>query len=133
MLRGADTRTDKQKSNWLVQMKKYTEHQIQKSVMTWASYIPELRLLFAIPNGGFRTKSEAGRFKAEGVKAGVPDLFLPVARHQYHGLFLEMKTVHGKVRPNQREWHEKLIEQGYKVSVCHSFDEAQKTLTQYIS
>ncbi len=39
---------------------------------------PELRLMFHIPNGGGRRKAEAGHFKMESVKGGVPDIFLLV-------------------------------------------------------
>lgn len=55
-----------------------TESVEQQLLFRWARFYvskyPELALLYHIPNGGSRRKSEAGRFKAEGVKAGVPDL-----------------------------------------------------------
>ena len=53
-----------------------------------------MNLLYAIGNGRYRTKAEAGKLKAEGLKAGMPDLCLPVA-NRYRGenaLFLEMKS-----------------------------------------
>src|SRR5262245_57218105 len=49
------------------------------------------RLCFAIPNGGARDVITAGRLKAEGVKAGVPDVCCPVARWRWHSLYLEFK------------------------------------------
>jgi hypothetical protein len=54
----------------------------------FATRYPELRLMFAIPNGGSRDKREAANLKAEGVKSGVPDVFLPVPRHNYLVLFI---------------------------------------------
>ena len=67
-----------------------TEAQEQMTLFSWAAMqsgkYPELNLLYHVPNGGSRHKAEAGRLRAEGVKAGVPDLCLPVARGQYHGL-----------------------------------------------
>ena len=36
-------------------------------------------LLYAVPNGGYRNAREAARFKAEGVRSGVPDLCLAVS------------------------------------------------------
>jgi hypothetical protein len=77
---------------------------------------PELRLLFAIPNAGAGAQSgQAGKMKAEGVKRGVPDLHLPVARNGYHGLFIEMKYGKGTPSPEQKEWIADLREEGYRV------------------
>ena len=68
-----------------------------------------------------------------GVKAGVPDLFLPVARGAYHGFFIEMKReTGGKVSPEQKEWHQRLIGQGYAVMVCHGCEEAVSALNDYL-
>ena len=47
----------------------------------------ELKLIFAIPNGGYRNKGEARKLKATGTKSGVPDLFLAVPRNNKSGLF----------------------------------------------
>ena len=62
----------------------HPESQEQQALFSWAEYAkglhPELGLLYHIPNGGKRDKLEAARLKLEGVKAGVPDLCLPVAR-----------------------------------------------------
>jgi len=108
----------------------------QEALFRWAFYeaaeIPELRLLFHIPNGGRRDAKEAHFLKLQGVKAGVPDLFLPVARGKWHGLFIEMK--HGKNNPteSQREWFENLHKQGYAVVVCYGWEKAAETLKLYI-
>ena len=67
---------------------------------------PELVLLHAIPNGGHRHKAVAVRMKAEGMKAGVPDICLPVPRGSWHGLYLELKTEDGSVSRAQRRWLE---------------------------
>lgn len=93
---------------------------------------PELGLIFHIPNGGKRSKTEAKRLKAEGVKAGVPDLFLPVARGKFHGLFIEMKYGNNKATAKQREWIIELNEQGYYATVCYGFEEAKATIESYI-
>ena len=70
---------------------------------------PELALLHAIPNGGKRSKSEAARMKAAGVKPGVPDMFLPVAREGCHGLYIELKRRDGgRVSPEQTAWMDAL-------------------------
>ena len=73
------------------------EHDEQVTVIEWADThskkFPELAWLFAIPNGGHRSKAQAGKLKAEGVRKGVADLCLPVARHGYNALYIEMKYV----------------------------------------
>lgn len=85
-----------------------TEEQEQIALMNWArmqeNVYPELTMLFHIPNGGKRSKAEAARFKAAGVKSGVPDLFLPIPRGKYHGLFIEMKMKPNKTTQNQLHW-----------------------------
>lgn len=52
---------------------------------------PELDMLYHIPNGGSRNKIEAANLRRQGVRSGVPDLCLPVARGNYHGLYIELK------------------------------------------
>jgi hypothetical protein len=71
--------------------------------------------------------------KAEGVKRGVPDLFLPAAIGPYHGLFLEMKTVSGRLSPEQRQWQNGLIAQCYACVTAHSLEQAIDTLTRYLT
>ena len=109
----------------------------QATLFSWAAIKhgkwPELELLFHIPNGGSRGKVEAARFKAEGVKAGVPDLFLPVARGQYHGLFIEMKREKGgKVSDAQKAWIAALIDQGYLAVVCYGWKDAAELIEDYL-
>ena len=93
---------------------------------------PELKLIFHIPNGGSRNKMEAANLKAEGVKAGVPDLCLPVPRNEHHGLYIEMKWGKNKTTENQNWWLEQLEQQGYKTEVCYGADAALIALTKYL-
>ena len=94
----------------------------------------ELALLFAVPNGGHRSKATAGRLKAEGVKPGVPDLCLPVPRGGSHGLFVELKRRKGSTTsPEQREWLSRLAGQGYATVVAKGWDEAAESITRYLS
>ena len=114
-----------------------TEDTEQAHIFAWAAWAsgkyPELDLMHHIPNGGKRSKSEAARFKAQGVKAGVPDIFLPCARGGYHGLYIELKrTKGGKLSAAQKEWIDALRGQGYKVIVCYGFDEAREVIINYL-
>lgn len=93
----------------------------------------ELKMIFAIPNGGYRNKGEARKLKATGTKSGVPDLFLPVPRSQKYGLFIEMKVGRNKCTENQKKWIRALMEQGYEVKVCYSAEEAIQIIKRYLS
>lgn len=116
-------------------MRKY-EAAEQSTLIDWSlryrGKYPGLGLLFHIPNGGSRNTAEAANLKRQGVKAGVPDLFLPVPRGGYHGLFIEMK--YGKNKPTlaQREWMAALNEQGYLAVVCYGFEDARDTIEHYL-
>lgn len=120
------------------------EHDEQSALFTWAnlsrSIFPDLEWMAAIPNGGHRNLLVARKMKAEGVKPGIPDVILPVARHGFHGLFLEMKTEANRPKHGgkggcsdvQIRWHEALRDRGYKVAVCYGFEEARKTIVDYL-
>jgi hypothetical protein len=115
-----------------------TESQEQQMLFQWAAWqsgkYPELALMYHTPNGGHRSKAEAGRFKAEGVKAGVPDIFLPVARGRWHGLYIELKRQRGgKVSDHQKEWLEALEAQDYLVGVCKGWEAASKAILKYLN
>ena len=114
------------------------EHDEQVALMQMVSLImnrhPELALLHAIPNGGHRNVVVAKRLKDEGVKPGVPDLFLPVARGGSHGLYVEMKRIKGgRVSEVQKDWIRALMAQGYKVEVAKGAVDAFGVIKDYIS
>lgn len=114
-----------------------TEAQEQRFLFQWAGLAeqqyPELKLLHHIPNGGKRDARTAANLKKEGVKAGVPDMCLPVARGQYHGLYIELKTKKGKVQKNQKEWLSALNKEGYATKVCYGWLEAREVIESYLS
>lgn len=115
-----------------------TEHAEQATLMVWAGLLSRsvtaLELLFAIPNGGHRLPGVAGKLRAEGVKAGVPDLFLPVAVGEFHGLFLEMKRRrNGRLRTEQRAWAERLKAQGYRVEEVKGATAAAEVILDYLA
>lgn len=113
-----------------------SEHSEQRKLIIWASWeiksIPELALLFSIPNAGKRTQQQAAWMIAEGLKSGVPDLFLPVMRYGKGGLFIEMKSEKGKLSENQIKWRDRLIVQGYEYALCRTAEEAMKNIKEYL-
>ena len=78
------------------------------------------------------SKSIKVYMKAEGLKAGIPDLMLPFSASGYHGLFIELKTKTGKTQPNQKEWCEKLAKEGYRTEICFGWDSAREVIEKYI-
>ena len=109
----------------------------QRTIFAWAELqkaaMPELAMLYAIPNGGKRAIKTAVALKQQGVKAGVPDMCLPVARGGYHGLYIELKRQKGgTVSETQKSWITALAEQGYKAVVCKGADEAIGTIKEYL-
>ncbi len=116
---------------------KNLEHQAQVAVFTWAAMakaeFPELRRLFSIPNGGARNIVTAKNLKAEGVKPGIPDLMLAVARHGKHGLFIEMKIKPNKLSALQEAEILALNDANYLAVVCWSSHEAIDVLRKYLS
>lgn len=94
---------------------------------------PELEGLHHIPNGGNRDAIEGRHLKQQGVKPGVPDLHLPVARGPYHSLYIEMKTEKGRTSDVQEWWIDFLTAQGNFVEVCHGWQSAVQVLERYLS
>ena len=116
-----------------------SEHAEQAALIIWADHLaksgqlPQLSMLMAIPNGGYRPPAVAARMKAEGVRAGVPDLFLAYPNAAgYHGLWIEMKVGKNRPTPAQWEWIEALEGYGYAVAVCWGMEEAQEVVLDYL-
>lgn len=113
-----------------------TEISHQTAVFAWAALHayrwPELDLLFAVPNGGGRNKIEAGFLKGSGVRSGVPDVCLPVARWGLHGLWIELKIGKNTLSENQLAWIKRLNVGGYAALVAYSWNEAIDYITVYL-
>ena len=118
-----------------------TEHDEQRAVIDWRDLhlrqYPELDLLYSNLNGAMMGGGRIGgiranREKAAGMRPGVSDLFMPVARHGYHGIYIEMKTYKGTPSENQLEFINAVSEQGYYAIVCYGADEAIEILEWYV-
>lgn len=90
---------------------------MQKSVIAEcelrAHQDPRWRYILAIPNGGHRDIRVAAKLKAEGVRRGIPDLFLAVASRGYHGLWIELKVGKNRESVEQMDWKVNLTDNGY--------------------
>lgn len=114
-----------------------TEAQEQRDLFRWARLAlgryPELQLMYHIPNEGRRSSITGARMKAEGMKPGVPDICLPVARGPFHALYIELKrTKGGRVSDDQYAWIAKLTRAGNKAIVCRGWDAARAAIIEYL-
>lgn len=115
-----------------------TESAEQQTLFRWAKLNekrhPELQLLFHIPNEGKRSYATGNRMRSEGLKKGVPDLFLPIPKGRFHGLFIEMKRIKGSViSSEQKAWIRALNAVGYKAVVAYGWEEASKDIEEYLA
>ncbi len=116
-----------------------SEHDEQVALFIWAAMyeerFPQLKMLFAVPNGGYRMAKTARDLKAEGVKKGVPDVFYPVPRKKgnqgFVGLVIEMKFDKNKPTREQEWWLGMLKLNAWKTVVCYSWQEAAKAIAEY--
>lgn len=127
-----------------------TEDGSQMALFAWAAsavpIYPQLKWLFAIPNGGSRHIAEATKMVATGLRRGVPDVFLPAQapKHPpesevwYNGCWIELKiekkrnTKNDGCSQEQVDWIEYLTAAGYYCKVCYSWTEARDTLINYL-
>jgi hypothetical protein len=117
--------------------RKWGEHEEQVALIKWCRLnkvkYPELQYIFAIPNAGKRSLKSGKWLVDEGLLTGVYDLFLPVARGIWHGLFIEMKFGKNDLTENQKTFNNFVYRQKYYTDVCWSWIEAQKTIEFYLN
>jgi hypothetical protein len=97
-----------------------------------AQYPQHRKLLFSVPNGGYRNLATAKRMKLEGVVAGVSDLIMLIPAHGFHGLCIEMKTPKGRQTENQKAWQDHVEAHGYIYTLARSIEEFQNIINDYL-
>lgn len=116
----------------------YHEHNIQCALMQWADVHPILKdsdcgnLLIYLNNGNAPSRNAGYRAVAAGEKKGVPDLFLPLPCGDYHGLWIELKSAHGVMSREQKQWQIRLRSLGYAAVTAFALDEAIKEIENYL-
>lgn len=113
-----------------------TEHGEQAALFCWAALQvkskPGIDWMYAIPNGGERNRIVAGQMKAEGVKSGIHDVCLPVARGGYFGLYIEMKRAdRGEMSDKQLDFQRHLVLYGYASVLAHGWVQAVNAIETY--
>jgi hypothetical protein len=141
---------------WTTKPKKkraYLEELEQERFFQWVHHkFPELEnLIFAIPNGGSRSKKaikardgstkyisiEGARLKRQGVKAGILDVFISIASSPYHGAYIEFKSPSIKnplsaLSTEQKRFKKLAEENGYLVIVVNTFEDAKNRVLEYL-
>jgi len=116
---------------------RHAESEHGRTFFRWCQLVqaahPELDLIYHIPNGGARSKIEAGIMKAEGVRKGMPDYHLPVARQGYIGLYIELKAPGGRVSKDQKERMDALRAAGHRCEVAAGWMEARDLVLHYLT
>jgi hypothetical protein len=115
----------------------HNESSEQQALFQWAKLsqgkYPELALLHAVGNGNTRTSiAQGARMKKEGVLAGVSDIFLPVSRGGFHGLYIELKVKGNTTSASQKWWIAETAKQGYCSKVCFGWIEAKDVIEKYL-
>lgn len=109
----------------------------QTILFTWIDlqYPLESKLIYHVPNGGHRHKATAGKLKGQGVRAGMPDINVDIARGGYFGLRIEFKATppnDADVSPKQRDALKLLNDRGYLAIVCRGVHDAQEQIRAYL-
>lgn len=113
---------------------RHIEHTLQRNMVNlFRMAYPQYKgVFFAVPNGGHRDIRTAQHMKAEGQLAGVSDLMLLVARHNRHGLCIEVKTSKGRQSDRQKAFADNVIAQGYYYAIVRTVDEFMELVQWYI-
>ena len=118
---------------------KHIESAYQTQVVEWSRWAfkanparyPHLEMLHCSLNGVKLSGTQAKIAKGQGMLSGVPDLFLPVPKNGFHGLFIEMKSEKGRLTDNQHWFLTNADSLGYKTAVCYSAKEAISAIQAY--
>lgn len=112
------------------------EDDIQQALFAYLAHIepriPEVAFIYHVPNGGRRSVATGARLKRLGVKRGVPDIIVPMARQGYHGMAIELKRPDGRLSPHQQHWLAMLTQEQWYAIVCTSWIAAARLIVIYL-
>ena len=116
---------------------RHEESTLQRACVAWfrAQYPEHALMLFAVPNGGGRSRVEAAIMNGEGVTAGVADLILLEARGGYGALCIEMKTTEksSRQRASQKAWQDAAVKAGNHYALIRTLEGFQVITRWYLN
>jgi hypothetical protein len=116
-----------------------SEEDIHLACADWVfaheSLYPILHWLIHVPNGGRRSRGEAGKLRAMGVRKGVSDWILPFPspNGRFAGLAVELKSHSGTVSEEQQHFLDDAEAAGWLTAVVRSSDEFEKVVMTWIN
>jgi hypothetical protein len=114
------------------------EEMLQRAAFAWVQAHeprhPILARMFHPASGGARSRGEAGKLKAMGVRRGPPDFLLPLPSPStaFTGLALELKSTTGRPTPEQIEWMADFERAGYVCGFVRTLDEFIDRVQAYL-
>ena len=116
--------------------RKSPEEDLHRACMEWVELqtprFPLLKWIVHVPNGGLRSRGEAGKLRAMGTKPGIPDLLLPRRCGSWTGLAIELKSGVGRLSTAQEEWLRAFAEEGYLTGVCREIGTFESTVMRFL-
>ena len=111
-----------------------TEEKEQTALVQWLTY---KKIVFtSVPNESKRSVVYGAKLKRMGLQRGFPDLLIftrskILKESGYLGIAIEMKSLKGRIRPEQTEWLDTLSLEGWLTQICFGFNEAVDYLEKF--
>ncbi len=81
-------------------------------IVNWVRQCTDIPCIHIV-NEGKRSQQQGSMLKRMGMTSGVSDLFFPRATPEFHGLWIEVKAMNGKVSPAQQKFIDNMIQEGF--------------------
>jgi hypothetical protein len=104
------------------------EARIQIAIVEFVRWVAPYLVILHVPNGGWRSKAEAARFKTMGVLPGASDLILVLPEGR--SAWWEVKAPGGELSDAQDEFNDNLDRLGHVRAVVMSIDDARIELAR---
>ena len=96
--------------------------------------IPVIASMNGAQIGGTNKFAAINSLKSQGMSNGCPDLFIPVPKNGYHGMFCKIKRSKGGViSADQLAWHQILDDNGYRIVVAYGSQQAIDYINSYLA